>query len=83
MINGLLLIVFDVRKLSASFRYCLIGQVAILPPLSAGLTTKSFIALICSSVVMSSGVILFVLGVGCLYNLVMSVSTFLKCLLRV
>ena len=42
----------------------------ILPPLSAGLTTKSFIALIFPS------------GVGCLYNLVMSVSTLLKYFVR-
>ena len=54
----------------ASLRYCSIGQITILPPLSAGLTTKS------PSAVMSSGVILFVLGVGCLYNLVISGSTY-------
>ena len=60
----------------ASLRYCSIGQITILPPLSAGLTTKSFIALLSPSAVMSSGVILFVLGVGCLYNLVISVSTY-------
>ena len=63
MINCLLFIVFGVRELSLSLLKILFDR-----PNYYFATFVSWFDLI------SSGVILFVLGVGCLYNLVISVS---------
>ena len=77
VINCLLFIVFGVRELSLSLLKILFDR-----PNYYFATFVSWFDLISPSAVMSSGVILFVLGVGCLYNLVISVSTLLKYFVR-
>ena len=83
---GLYLVVDNIfcqRLASVSLEYIgsvgSVGQITIFPPLSAGLVTMSSWFWSCwSASILSSVDMLFVLGIGCLYRLVMSVSTCLK-----